>query len=366
MSFVPYNETERLAAVRRYEILDTPPDGAFDQITALAARVFSVPIAIVSIVDHDRIWFKSHHGVEVQEIGRDPGLCASAILQDSVYTVLDARTDPRALVNPLVAGNFGLRFYAAAPLKTKDGFNLGTLCVIDVHPREFTPSQEATLKDLAAIVMDEMELRLASRKVVQLERTLRAQAVRAIADAEHLASTDKLTGLSNRRALDVELDCYNLCEDDAEFTDVVVAMVDLDGLKVVNDRYGHKHGDGLLVSFANNLRAILRQEDKAYRYGGDEFVLIMPFNNPPDIAKLRQRIALVVERVRQATDFPGVNASVGLSCLSEASSVAEAMHLADKRMYTEKRKRAFSDSATTEFLDQREQCRVFIERRKNK
>lgn len=156
---VPPNEAERLAAVRRYDILDTPPDGAFDRITAMAARLFKAPIAIVSIVDHDRIWFKSHHGLDVTEIGRDPGLCASAILQVDPYVLPDARRDPRALANPLVAGEFGLRFYAAAPLRTSDGFNLGTLCVIDKEPRPITAEHLAQLQDLAALVMDQMELR---------------------------------------------------------------------------------------------------------------------------------------------------------------------------------------------------------------
>ena len=99
---IPANERERLDAVRRYDILDTPPDGAFDRITALAARIFDVPISIVSIVDADRIWFKSRHGVDVDEIGRDPGLCASAILHDEPWLVTDAKFDPRTLTNPLV------------------------------------------------------------------------------------------------------------------------------------------------------------------------------------------------------------------------------------------------------------------------
>ncbi|MBD2740910.1 response regulator [Coleofasciculus sp. FACHB-1120] len=176
---IPSNEAERLAAVSRYDILDTPPDGAFDRITALAARFFNVSISIISIVDHDRIWFKSHHGLEVQQIEREPGLCASAILQQEVYTVLDARIDPRTLANSLVAGEFGLRFYAAAPLHTRDGFNLGTICVIDHQPRQVTEAEKQTLKDLAAIVVDELELRLAAQKAVQTEVALRMAALEA-------------------------------------------------------------------------------------------------------------------------------------------------------------------------------------------
>ena len=163
---IPANEQQRLAAVRRYDVLDTPPDGAFDRITAIAARRFDVPIAIISIVDENRIWFKSHHGLPVEEIGRDPGLCASAILSPEVHIVLDASLDPRSLANPLVASNFGLRFYVGVPLETIDGYNLGTLCVIDKVARTVNQDQIDDLKDLATVFMDQLELRLAARKSV--------------------------------------------------------------------------------------------------------------------------------------------------------------------------------------------------------
>ncbi len=166
-SIIPDDEPARMAAVYEYRILDTPPDGAFDRITALAARLFNVPIAIVSIVDHDRIWFKSHHGTTVEQIDRDPGLCASAILQGEVWVVENAPEDPRALSNPLVAGDFGLGFYAGAPLSTREGYNLGTLCILDVAPRTMSPADTATLQDLAGLVMNDLELRLESRKSAQ-------------------------------------------------------------------------------------------------------------------------------------------------------------------------------------------------------
>jgi PAS domain S-box-containing protein len=159
-------EESRLAALRRYEILDTPPDGAFDRITALAARLFDVPIAIISLVDTDRIWFKSHHGIDVEQIERAPGLCASAIMEAGPTVLTDAATDLRALANPLVAGAFGLRFYAGVPLRTSDGYNLGTLCVIDRQPREVSDDELAALTDLANLVIDQMELRLAARRAV--------------------------------------------------------------------------------------------------------------------------------------------------------------------------------------------------------
>ncbi|WP_375458911.1 sensor histidine kinase [uncultured Enterovirga sp.] len=166
ISTFPYDEAGRMAAVKRYDILDSPPDGAFDRITAIAARRFGVPISIVSIVDNDRIWFKSHHGISVSQIGRDPGLCASAILANDPHILTDAKADPRSLANPLVAGEFGLRFYAGVPLTTRDGHNLGTLCVIDQAPRPIDQGQIDDLVDLASVVMDQIELRLAARQAV--------------------------------------------------------------------------------------------------------------------------------------------------------------------------------------------------------
>lgn len=173
-------EEERLAVVRRYDILDTPPDGAFDRITAIAARIFDAPISIISIVDHDRIWFKSHHGLDIEQIGRNPGLCSSAILGDDPYVIADAVEDIRSLANPLVAGSFGLRFYAGVPLRTVDGHNLGTLCVIDKTPRRVSGGQVEQLEALASVVMDQLELRLSARRVV-------AERDRALAHAETMA-----------------------------------------------------------------------------------------------------------------------------------------------------------------------------------
>ena len=159
-SILPADEDRRMQAVRRYDVLDTPPDGAFDRVTAMAARRFDVPISIISIVDHDRIWFKSHHGLPVTQIDREPGLCASAILRSDPYILEDATKDIRSLSNSLVASDFGLRFYAGVPLRTHDGFNLGTLCVIDKEARPVSQDQIDDLRDLATLVMDQMELRL--------------------------------------------------------------------------------------------------------------------------------------------------------------------------------------------------------------
>lgn len=197
-NLIPLNEAERLRAVRRYDILDTPPDGTFDRIAALAARTFKVPVATVTIVDEDRIWFKATHGVDVTEIGRDPGLCASAILVDGPTAIEDATLDPVAYNNPLVRGEFGLRYYAAAPITTSDGHRLGTVNVIDRAPRQTTAAELDTLADLAAIVVDELELRLAAIREVRLERRRREEVQRSKGKAEEVARTLQQTLLPPR------------------------------------------------------------------------------------------------------------------------------------------------------------------------
>ncbi|WP_293890953.1 GAF domain-containing protein [Flavobacterium sp.] len=160
-------EIKRLENLHKYEILDTPPDGYFDDITSLATKIFKVPIALITLVDTDRIWFKSSFGLDAEEIPRSPGLCSSAIMSEDIYIIEDARKDPRALSNPLVAGVMGLQFYAAAPLKSSEGYNLGTLCLIDKEPRHLDPRESSMLMQLSRIVMSQFELKLQARLTVK-------------------------------------------------------------------------------------------------------------------------------------------------------------------------------------------------------
>ena len=171
------SEQARIKALYSYNLLDTPPDGSFDKMTKLAAKLFNIPIAIISLVDIDRIWFKSKYGLDVNQIGRDPGLCASAILSNDIYIVEDARNDPRTLTNPLVAGDFGLQFYAAAPLRNSDGHNLGTFCILDQQKRYFNSDQQEALMLFADVVMEQIELwRLAHNTINELKEKLRSRA----------------------------------------------------------------------------------------------------------------------------------------------------------------------------------------------
>jgi signal transduction histidine kinase len=170
---IPANEAERLMALYRYRVLDTPPEMAFDRITALASRLFQVPIALVSLVDQSRAWFKSCLGFSQTEVKRDETICSFAVLYNDVMVVLDPQQDPRFSCNPFVLSEPGLRFYAGAPLITPDGFNLGTLCLLDTEPHsDFSAEQQTTLLDLAAMVVDELELRLSALRIAQSDAAM--------------------------------------------------------------------------------------------------------------------------------------------------------------------------------------------------
>lgn len=162
---VPTREAARLEALRQYRILDTPSEQAYDDITALAAFICDVPIALVSLVDSDRQWFKSKVGLNVDETSRDVSFCAHAILGESIMIVNDALCDHRFNDNPLVTCTPNIRFYAGVPLHTPDGYSIGTLCVIDHQPRELSDAQIKTLEALARQIVMQLELKRTSAQL---------------------------------------------------------------------------------------------------------------------------------------------------------------------------------------------------------
>ena len=161
----PPNEKERLQALQRYEILDTLPEQQFDDLTLLASTICGTPIALISLVDRDRQWFKSRRGVNQSELPRDLAFCAYGILQNEVMEVQDARQDHRFARHPLVTNDLKIRFYAGAPLVTSDGQAIGMLCVIDQAPRALLPEQKAALQALSRQAIAQMELRLSAREL---------------------------------------------------------------------------------------------------------------------------------------------------------------------------------------------------------
>ena len=167
---LPENEAERLRWLERLRILDTLEEQAYDDLTFLAAQICGVPIALVSLVDRDRQWFKSHHGLDARETPREYAFCAHAILNDEPFVVENADTDTRFADNPLVTGGPLVKFYAGAPLVLRDGVRLGTLCVIDHHAHQLSPDQLQALQALARQVVSQLELRLQLQELTKLDR----------------------------------------------------------------------------------------------------------------------------------------------------------------------------------------------------
>jgi GAF domain-containing protein len=162
---IPETEKKRLKVLWEYHVMDTVPEEMFDELTELAARICEAPIALISLIEEDRQWFKSRVGTSLQETSRDVSFCTHAIRQADLFVVPDAAKDARFASSPLVTKDPKIRFYAGAPLITPDGYALGTLCVLDKVPRQLRPDQKQALTILARHVVSQLELRRRSRQL---------------------------------------------------------------------------------------------------------------------------------------------------------------------------------------------------------
>lgn len=309
---IPVNEVERIIDLRALEILDTPAEERFDRITRIAQRLFDVPIALISLVDEDRQWFKSRIGLEVAETPRELAFCAHAIISDETLQVPDARSDERFQDNPLVTSDPNIRFYAGAPIDAPGGSKLGTLCVIDNKPREFSEDELTTLRDLADMVEQEVA-------------------------AIQLATSDSLTHLSNRRGfLLVARQILSLSRRTG--SPACLIFVDLDGMKQINDRLGHDAGDQALIHTARLLSNSFRDSDIGARLAGDEFCVLLSGASALEARTAVDRLMTSVEE-HNLQERPALALSVGLANWDPASdeTLDELMKRADREMYVHKR-----------------------------
>jgi diguanylate cyclase (GGDEF)-like protein len=246
---LPDDEIERLKSLHSLRLLDTPSEERFDRVTRMAKRLFGVEICLVSLVDEKRQWFKSKQGTTHCETAREISFCGHAILNEHVFVVGDARRDPRFSDNPLVTGAPKIRFYAGCPIRGPGGHRVGTLCLIDTRPRSLNLEERDSLRDLAAMVEDELSL---------LART----------------TIDELTQIANRRGFNnVAGHILELCRRTG--TEAELVFFDLDEFKNINDDLGHPAGDTMLRHFAELLLSCFRSADVVARLGGDEFVVLM-------------------------------------------------------------------------------------------
>lgn len=266
---LPADEAQRLETLRGLHLLDTPAEERFDRLTRIAQRLFGVPISLVSLVDEQRQWFKSTQGLDARETPRDISFCGHAVLGDEVFVVPDARQDRRFFDNPLVSGDPNIRFYAGCPLRALNGRKLGTVCIIDRQPREFSEEDSRILSDLTLMV---------ERELAAIE----------------MATVDELTTLANRRGFRMlgqhMIDVCRLRQEPAS-----LVYFDLNKFKSINDTYGHAEGDAVLSNFADLMRRCLRSTDLLARLGGDEFVVLLP---GADLIQTGQLMEGFVDRMR--------------------------------------------------------------------
>ena len=306
---MPDDEAARLAALRSLGLLDTEPDERFDRITRMAQRILDVPIALVSLVDADRQWFKSRQGLDRPETSRSVAFCAHAIAQHDVMVVEDATADPRFADNPLVTGDPEVRFYAGAPISGPDGHVLGTLCVMDRRPRTLDARDRQTLEDLAEMVQDEIEY-------VQL------------------AISDELTGLSNRRGMDF-LGRQVLAVCARQGSPALLLYVDVDRFKEINDEHGHQAGDRALKAVAHALVGSFRHADVLARLGGDEFAALLA--GADDVTVPMERFDVTLRRAAAEAGFP-ISVSIGSAVFDPAdpADLDDLLAQADASMYEDK------------------------------
>lgn len=323
----PSDETTRLDTLRALNILDTSPEERFDRLTRLAKRLFGVPIALVSLVDEDRQWFKSCQGLNASETSRDISFCGHAILGDDIFLVPNAAKDERFHDNPLVTDEPHIRFYAGCPLTVSNGSKLGTLCLIDREPRDFDEDDLALLRDLARMAEQELA-------------------------AVQLATMDELTMISNRRGFEaLSQHALSLCKRVGRPASML--FLDLNLFKQINDRFGHAEGDRALAKFAEILKETFRESDVLGRLGGDEFAVLLTNATSEKSDEILGRLRKHVERYNSESQRGyDILFSVGVVQYDPArhADVPALMVAADAVMYEDKRatreKSAPRDSST--------------------
>lgn len=259
----PSDETRRLETLRGLKLLDSLPEERFDRVTRLAKQVFSTPIALVSLIDADRQWFKSRQGLDTTETPRNISFCGHAILDDKIMVVNDASEDQRFCDNPLVCDDPNIRFYAGYPLSAPDGSRVGTLCVIDKVPREITSEQAQLLRELGRMVEEEL-----------LEADM--------------ATSDPISSLSNRNGfLMIAGHLLPMCVRTEK--PATLLLFHFQNLQEIDDRHGRSAGDAAATELAHQLLSTFRNSDLVSRISSDFFSVLLAGTNLDGVAQVRQR-----------------------------------------------------------------------------
>ncbi|QYE36990.1 sensor domain-containing diguanylate cyclase [Polymorphobacter megasporae] len=292
------DEPGRLETLRRYNLRDIAPESPFDRITSLVRVVLDVPMAAISLVDEHRQWFKSRDGFDASETTREISFCTHTIAARGPMIVTDARIDPRFNANPLVVGPPNVVSYVGAPLVSRDGYQIGSLCALDRVPRDYSAAEVGLLAKFSALVVDTFELR-------------------------QIATRDFLTGALSRRAF-LDTAAHAIMRHARDGQECALLLFDLDHFKAINDRHGHAAGDVVLEAISACCQTLLRAPDVFGRVGGEEFAVLLPGAGPAAGIAIAERFRVAIANVTVAFDPDlRVTASFGVASLTHAIVTAD-------------------------------------------
>lgn len=363
---IPKNEAERLRALEKYDILDTPPEQAYDDITLLASHICGTPMAVITLIDAERQWFKSKVGMTITETSRNVSFCAHTILQKDLFIVHDLQADERFSLNPMVASEPRLRFYAGAPLINPEGLALGTLCIIDLVPRNLTAEQESALRALSRQVISQLELRRRLADLGRAEEEIRSlnedleyrviertkeltsanqlleneitERKRAEEKINQLAYYDPLTDLPNRFLFQEQLKEMLLVVK-RENKPISVLVVDMDRFREIDNSIGYQNGALILKQLCRLIRQFLRKSDMIARIEGGKLAVFLPFIGAKEAVIVARKIHDRLERpllVEGLTFY--VEVTIGIAAYPDHGEEADplirraesAMHFAEQ------------------------------------
>ena len=326
---MPSDEALRQQSLDDQELVDTPAENYLDTLVRVVREVFSVKTVLVSLVDHNRQWFKSRIGLDLDETPRTTSFCAHAILGTQPFVVEDTHNDLRFHDNPLVLNNPQIRFYAGQPLFSQEGQPLGTLCLIDPVPRQLTEKQLSLFVDIAVLVEGYLKL----RRITAQTALLRA----ALSREQRKAMLDPLTQLWNRAGLDHFLPQQQLQADEAGMQ-LGVLFCDLDYFKKINDSLGHAAGDQALWESARRINAAVRPQDVVTRSGGEEFVVVLQVHDEQELLQVAERVCLAMRKKPIEIDEhkTHLTVSIGAALRLPNEQPTKTMKRADQALYQAK------------------------------
>lgn len=306
------DEETRLLSLEKTGLLDSVEEDPFEIVVDLVRQVLNAPMSAVSLVDKDRQWFKAERGLGQRQTPRNVSFCSYAIRSYDPYIIEDARSHPLFRDNPLVLGAPFIGSYAGIPLTTAEGFNLGSLCVLDTRPRIFSEHEISVLTKFAALVMQQIHLR-------------------------EQAATDHLTGVLTRRIWESAAR-REVLRSRRHGDPIAVICTDIDHFKAVNDRFGHAGGDAVLIATTSILAASIRETDLLGRTGGEEFTILCSGTAIEDAMMLaeRCRAALAERPVEWQGKAMPVTASFGVAALRADDALEDMVMRADEALYKAK------------------------------